>query len=73
MPRYLSLIAVSLLLTVYSCKTSTKDASDKPDALAVNLDTTANPAEDFFSTQTEVGSLKIRFRKSNPAGELETW
>lgn len=48
MPRYLSLIAVSLLLTVYSCKTSTKDASDKPDALAVNLDTTANPAEDFF-------------------------
>lgn len=47
MNKRLSLIAVSATVLFFSCK-SGKSGSDKPDVLAVNMDTTMNPSEDFF-------------------------
>jgi Predicted metalloendopeptidase len=41
----------ALVITAGSCKNKTKSdkvSGSKPDALAVNLDTTVSPGEDFF-------------------------
>ena len=37
-----------LCLALFSCKSSKKDAEEKPDVLATNLDTTVSPGADFF-------------------------
>lgn len=39
---------VSVAILIVSCKTSAKKGDNKPDVLAANLDTTINPADDFF-------------------------
>ncbi len=46
--RHLTLIALSATILLFSCKTKTSVDTEKPDALAVNIDSTVNPAEDFF-------------------------
>lgn len=44
-----ALIIGTLVLSTYSCKTKKNDAENKKgDVLAVNLDTTVKPGEDFF-------------------------
>ncbi len=48
MSRHLLLIALSASILLFSCKTKTSNETDKPNALAVNIDSTVNPAEDFF-------------------------
>jgi putative endopeptidase len=42
------LVTGTLILTLVSCKTKSKSENNKPDVLGVNLDTTINPADDFF-------------------------
>ncbi len=46
--KLLFVAILSLAFLIVSCKTSSKKAENKPDALAANLDTTINPADDFF-------------------------
>ena len=46
--KYFLLALVSGALLFVSCKTSSKKEDSKPDVLAANLDTTINPADDFF-------------------------
>jgi len=42
------LLATAFIISVTSCKSGSKDSTAKPDVLAVNLDTSMRPAEDFF-------------------------
>ncbi len=43
---FLALIVITV--AIVSCKSKDKSAGSKPDALAVNIDTTIRPADDFF-------------------------
>ena len=69
MRLFFSMLAISAVaLTTTSCKDKAKADSKKGDALAVNLDTTVSPGEDFF--QYANGG----WIKKNPIpGEQSSW
>ncbi len=49
MRKFLPVLAFTVFsVSVISCKNKKASAPSKPDALAVNIDSTANPADDFF-------------------------
>ncbi len=62
------LALVALILSTSSCKDKTKTDISKSDALAVNLDTTVSPGEDFF--QYANGGW---IRKNPIPGEQSAW
>ncbi|MEQ1677244.1 MAG: M13 family metallopeptidase [Chitinophagaceae bacterium] len=63
---FLALIVITV--AIVSCKSKDKSDSNKPDALAVNIDTTTRPADDFF--QYANGG----WIKNNPIpGEQSSW
>ncbi len=63
--RYLLFAAV---ITLAACKNDTTSSADKKDILAANLDTTVNPADDFFE-YANGGWIK-----TNPIpGDQSTW
>lgn len=59
------LMTVALSATIFSCKTKT---ATKPDALAVNVDSASNPADDFFQ-YANGGWIK----KNQIPGDQSSW
>src|SRR5689334_2361218 len=65
---FLPLIALTTLIGITSCKSKSAETKQKGDVLAVNMDTTVSPGEDFF--QYANGG----WIKKNPIpGEQSSW
>ena len=44
----ISFALLSIAIAFFSCNTSKNKPANKPDVLAANIDSTVNPADDFF-------------------------